>query len=293
MAKPPKLQLNISVPSLAQKAAELPADGVGLLRAEFMCLASGRHPQLLLEEGGEEGYVSFFREGLAEVAEAFAPRPVTYRACDLKSNEYRALEGGERFEPQESNPMIGVRGVHRYLTHQAEFALELRAIRQVREQGLRGVKLMLPFVRTAAELIEARKLIADAGLSDEAGFEVWAMAEVPSVAILPESFAAEVDGLSIGSNDLVQLVLGVDRDSAELSAHFGADDPAVREAMRRIIDGAHRAGKPVSICGDHASVDEGLVRFLVEAGIDTISVVSQAFEATRALVDELCGATSG
>lgn len=189
--------------------------------------------------------------------------------------------------------MIGVRGVHRYLTHHAEFALELRALREVREQGLRGVKLMLPFVRTSAELREIRKLVLAAGLGEEPGFEVWAMAEVPSVAILPESFAAEVDGLSIGSNDLVQLVLGVDRDSAELGAHFGPDDPAVREAIRRIIAGAHSAGKPVSICGDHASVDPELVAFLIESGIDTISVVPQAYEPTRALVEELCGASAG
>jgi pyruvate,water dikinase len=286
----PELHVNVSVPQLAPAAARLPAAGVGLLRAEFLALGVGRHPRLLLEEGGEEAYVALFRDGIAQVAEAFHPRPVTYRACDLKSGEYRGLEGGERFEPEESNPMIGARGAYRYLVHPEELLLELRALREVRAAGLRNVRLMLPFVRTLDDVRETRALVARSGLLDDPGFELWAMAEVPSVAFLPEAFAREVDGLSIGSNDLVQLVLGVDRDSPELGLRYTPGDPAVHQALRRIVAGAHAAGRPVSICGDRPSTDPDLVRRLVELGIDAISVVADAFSQTSDLLDELCGA---
>jgi pyruvate,water dikinase len=284
-AAPPRLMVNVSVPALAASAARLPAAGVGLLRAEFLCLHAGRHPQLLLEEGGADAYVDFFKAGLREVASAFHPRPVTYRASDLKSHEYRALEGGDRFEPEEPNGMLGRRGVFRYLERPEEFALELRAISEVRAEGLDAVRLMLPFVRTVAELREVRALVDAAGLTGQPGFQLWAMAEVPAVALLPEAFAAEVDGLSIGSNDLTQLVLGVDRDSSDLAARYGPTDPAVLAAIQRIVDGGHAAGKPVSICGDGASVDPEFVRALVATGIDTISVVPHAYEATQTLID--------
>lgn len=285
----PELLLNVSIPQLAGRAARLPADGVGLLRAEFLALGAGRHPRLLLEDGGEDAYVAFFRDGIEEVARAFHPRPVTYRACDLKTNEYRGLEGGERFEPEEANPMIGARGVYRYVAHPREFALELRALGEVLDAGLDNVRLMLPFVRTVAELREAREIVRGSGLLDRPGFTLWAMSEVPSTALLPREFAREVDGISIGTNDLVQLVLGVDRDSAELSRRYGPDDPAVREALRRIIDGAHAEGRHVCVCGDRPSTDPAFARTLVELGIDAISVVADAFEQTAKVLDELCG----
>lgn len=274
---------------LARRAAELPAAGVGLLRAEFLALGAGRHPRAILESDGEEGYVALFRDGIEQVAAAFHPRPVTYRACDLKTNEYRGLEGGERFEPEEANPMLGARGVYRYLTHPREFALELQAVAQARAAGHENVRLMLPFVRTVVELREMREVVRGAGLMDSNGFELWAMAEVPATALLPREFAREVHGISIGSNDLVALVLGVDRDSPELSRHYGTDDPAVREALRLIIEGAHAEGREVCICGDQASTDADLVRTLVALEIDAISVVSDAFQTTSSLLDELCG----
>jgi pyruvate,water dikinase len=285
----PKLLLNLSVPALAASASELPADGVGLLRAEFLALSAGRHPSAALAEGGADEYVALFREGLQTVAEAFAGRPVTYRLSDLKTNEYRGLAGGERFEPVEENPMLGRRGAFRYLADPDAFALELRAVREVREAGFDNVRVMVPFVRSVDELRRVRTMIADAGLTD---VEVWAMAEVPAAALLPEAFAATADGVSIGSNDLCQLVLGVDRDSSELSAAYGIGDPAVRLALRRIIEGAHAAGRPVSICGDQPGGDRDLVVDLVDAGIDAISVVPAAFAATSALLDELCGVRS-
>jgi pyruvate,water dikinase len=288
----PEILLNLSIPELAPKAAELAAAGVGLMRAEFLALGIGRHPLALLEEHGEEAFVGVFRDGLETVARAFHPRPVTYRALDLKSNEYRSLEGGERFEPVESNPMIGRRGAYRYTVSPDEFALELRAVGEVLDRGLDNVHLMVPFVRTVDELREVKAQVERSGLFARAGFELWAMAEVPATALLPERFAAEVSGLSIGSNDLTQLVLGADRDSAELGERYLATDEAVLVAIARIVEGAHAAGVPVCICGDAPSQDAGLVRSLVELGIDQISVVPSAFEETVAAVDAALGAAA-
>lgn len=278
--------LNISVPPLAGKAAAMPADGVGLMRAEFLALHAGRHPRRVLADGGADAYVSMFRDGIQQVARAFHPRPVTYRTSDLKTNEYRGLEGGEEYEPEEANPMIGERGVYRYVTHPEEFALELRALREVHAEGLQNLRVMLPFVRTLPELHEVKDLIASSGLLED-GVELWVMAEVPSMALLAEAVALECDGLSIGSNDLVQLVLGVDRDSPALNARYRPDDPAVLEALRLIIEGAHARQRPVSICGDQPGSEPELVRRLVEMEIDCISVVPQAFAQTSALLDEI------
>jgi pyruvate,water dikinase len=288
----PEILLNLSVPELAATAAALPAAGVGLMRAEFLALGIGRHPLALLEEHGEAAFVSVFRDGLETVARAFHPRPVTYRALDLKSNEYRSLEGGERFEPVESNPMIGRRGAYRYTVSPHEFELELRAVGEVLDGGLDNVHLMVPFVRTVGELREVKAQVERSGLFERPGFELWAMAEVPSTALLPERFAAEVAGVSIGSNDLTQLVLGADRDSAELGERYLATDEAVLEAIRRIVEGAHAAGVPVCICGDAPSQDAGLVRSLVELGIDQISVVPSAFAETVAAVEAAVGAAA-
>lgn len=285
----PELHLNLSIPQLADEAAELDADGVGLMRAEFLALQSGKHPSLLLEEGGEDGYVHFFQDGLEQVARAFYPRPVAFRATDLKTNEYRALEGGDRFEPDEENPMLGRRGCFRYLVQPEVFALELRAIREIRSGGYDNVRLLLPFVRTLDELRELSPAIEGSGIRADDSFELWLMAETPATALLAQRFARQVDGISIGSNDLVQLVLGVDRDSSELAKRYNADEPAVAEAIRLIIEGAHAAGKPVSICGDQPSRQPDLVRTLVDLGIDAISVVPQAFEDTKTLLDELTG----
>jgi pyruvate,water dikinase len=280
----PRLMVNLSVPELAASAAQLDVDGVGLMRAEFIALGAGVHPLAVLEEGGEEGYVEFFHEALVRVATAFHPRPVTYRSSDLKSNEYRALRGGDRFEPEEANPMVGARGVFRYLANPDVFRLELRAVREARASGLDNIRLMLPFVRTVEELRAVRQLVVESGPWGD-GFQLWAMSEVPATALLAPQFAAEVDGVSIGSNDLAQLVLGVDRDSRELSGAYSTADPAVVEAIRLIVEGAHEAGRPVSICGDHPSRDPEFVEALVRLGIDSISVVPDAVEATGAAID--------
>ena len=280
--------LNLSMPALAAEASRLPAAGVGLMRAEFLALSTGTHPLAILEEGGAEAYITLFFDGLRQVADAFYPRPVTFRSTDLKSNEYRGLSGGERFEAEEANPMLGCRGAFRYLEQPDAFRLELAAVARVRSEGYDNVRLMLPFVRTRDELIRLRAMVDDGLVSSEHGpTELWAMAEVPAWAFLAEELAGEVDGVSIGSNDLTQLVLGVDRDSAPLGRAYGMGDPAVIRAIRCIIDGAHAAGRPVSICGDQPSRAPALVAMLVEAGVDAISVPPSAFETVRAHLEEL------
>jgi pyruvate,water dikinase len=280
----PDILLNVSVPAGAARAAALPAAGVGLLRAEFLALGVGRHPGALLADGGEEAFIEVFADGLRTVAAAFHPRPVTYRTLDLKSNEYRGLEGGDRFEVEEPNPAIGLRGAARYVARPDELRLELRAVNRVVDEGLGNVRVMIPFVRTLAELREVRAICAAGGLL-ERGVPLWAMAETPAAALGAEALAHEVDGLSIGSNDLCQLVLAADRDSAELSARYPADDPAVLAAMRLVVEGGHAAGVPVSICGDAASRDPGLVGALVAMGVDAISVVPSAYPETAAAVE--------
>lgn len=281
----PEIHLNLSVPALAAEAAALPAAGVGLLRAEFLALGLGRHPSAVLEDAGEAEFVRVFAEGLETVARAFHPRPVTYRTLDLKSNEYRSLEGGDRFEPAEENPMLGLRGVARYLERPHELRLELRAVRSVLERGLDNVHVCIPFVRTVDELRDVKLVLGEEGLAGRPGFELWAMAEVPSSALLAERFAAEVNGLSIGTNDLTQLVLGADRDSPALAARYVASDDAVLAAVGLIVTGAHAAGIPVCSCGDAPSQSPALVTRLVELGVDRISVPPSAFAATVAAVE--------
>jgi len=285
----PELYLNLSVPDLAARAAALPAAGVGLMRAEFLALGVGAHPMALLAQGGEQAFVDVFAGGLETVAGAFHPRPVTYRLLDLKSNEYRDLPGGAEHEDLEANPMIGLRGAARYLERPEELALELRAVRRVVDAGADNVRLMVPFVRTVEELVAVRALIAESGLLDR-GVPLWIMAEVPSNVFLARRFAAEADGVSIGSNDLTQLVLGVDRDCARLADRYSPLDPSVLAAIGRVIEGAHEAGVPVSVCGDAPSREPELVRALVELGIDAISVVPSAFEETRSAIDAAAAA---
>jgi pyruvate,water dikinase len=255
------------------------------MRAEFLALAVGRHPMALLAEGGEEAFLQVFRGGIETVARAFHPRPVTYRTLDLKSNEYRGLAGGEEHEPREANPMIGLRGAARYVARPEEFALELRAVTQAVDGGLDNLRLMIPFVRTLDELARVKALVGESALPDR-GVPFWIMAEVPSNVLLAERFAAEVDGVSIGSNDLTQLILGVDRDSPDLATRYSETEECVLHAIAAVIHGARAAGVPVSICGDSPSRDPALVRALVELGIDAISVVPSAFEATRRAVEE-------
>jgi pyruvate, water dikinase len=280
----PELLLNVSVPALAARAAALPAAGVGLLRAEFLALGAGRHPRAILESDGEDAYVQLFQDGIEQVAAAFHPRPVTYRACDLKSNEYRGLEGGEQFEPVEANPMIGYRGCYRYVREPDLFALECELLARVRDQTP-NLHLMIPFVRTRWELEACLELVDKSPLGRQRGLHRWVMAEVPSVVYrIPEYATLGIDGVSIGSNDLTQLMLGVDRDSEICAELFDESDAAVLDAIGRIIGAARAHGMTSSLCGQAPSNRPDFAEQLVRFGITSVSVNPDAINATRRVV---------
>ena len=278
-----RIYVNLGEPARAAQVAELPVDGVGLLRAEFLILEAlgGVHPRLLLERKQEKAFVERLAEGVTVMARAFFPRPVIYRSMDFRTNEFRGLEGGEKFEPREENPMIGYRGCYRYIREPDLFRLELEMIRTVRAQ-YDNLHLMIPFVRTAREFARCREIVQEAGLEPRQRFELWVMAEVPSVVYwIPEYARLGATGVSIGSNDLTQLVLGVDRDSRVVAPLFDERDPAVLDAIRRIIRRCHLSGITVSICGQAPSVYTEYAEWLVRHGIDSISVSPDAVEATR------------
>jgi pyruvate, water dikinase len=278
-----RIYVNLGEPELAESVARRDVDGVGLLRAEFMLLSAlGKtHPRVLLRDGRGEELVSRMVEALTRFATAFVPRPVIYRATDFRSNEFRGLAGGEEFEPHEENPMIGYRGCFRYTREPDLFALELKALRQVREHHP-NLHLMIPFVRTGSEFRACKRLIEESGLSDSASFQLWVMAEVPSVVTwLEEYVRLGVTGVSIGSNDLTQLILGVDRDSEVLAPLYDERDRAVTSAIRAIVTECQRLGITCSICGQAPSVYPEYAELLVGMGIDSISVNPDAIEATR------------
>ncbi len=287
-----KIYMNLGAPDMIDKYKNLPFDGIGLMRIEFI-LASyiGDHPNYLIEIGHPEKFVDKLADGITRVARAIYPRPVVVRFSDFKTNEYRQLKGGEKYEPEESNPMLGWRGASRYISpgYEKAFRLECKAIRKVREEyGLKNVWVMIPFVRTVWELQKCLEIMAEEGLRRGRDFKIWIMAEVPSIIILADEFSKYVDGFSIGSNDLTQLILGVDRDSQILpeidSRYFDERDPAVKRAIHHLIEVAHENGVTVSICGQAPSVYPDFVEFLVRCGIDSISVNPDAVIDTRRLV---------
>ncbi len=280
------IMLNLSVPDLAARHAELPCDGVGLMRAEFLALSLGVHPRKLIADGGAENFIGFFADSLSKVAQAFFPRPVIYRTLDLKSNEYAGLDGGELYEVKEENPMLGFRGCSRYTEEEESFRLELRAVKRVLDCGQGNVKIMLPFVRFPRELEQCRNWIEQEGLFEHPDFELWMMAEVPSNVLMIEAFLPYVSGVSIGSNDLTQLILGIDRDSHQLAEQFDLRDPSVLAAIERVAQACRACDMPVSICGDAPSQHPELIRKLIGFGLTSISVSPNAFEATLRAIEE-------
>ena len=278
-----RIYVNLGEPDLAATVAAMPVDGVGLLRAEFMLLAAldGKHPRLLIEQDKGVELVARMVRALGTFAAAFAPRPVIYRATDFRSNEFRGLTGGARFEPDEENPMIGYRGCFRYTKEPALFALELAAIREVRRTH-GNLHLMIPFVRTGSEMRACKQLIDASGLGADRHMQLWVMAEVPSVVTwLPDYAAMGVTGVSIGSNDLTQLVLGVDRDSEVLSELYDERDKAVLATIRTIIEECKRLHITSSICGQAPSVYPEYAEQLVRWGIDSVSVNPDVVDRTR------------
>jgi pyruvate,water dikinase len=280
-----KVYVNLGMPEHAEEVAALPVDGVGLLRAEFMVTDAldGEHPRALMSRpGGSETFTARMTESLLRVTRAFAPRPVIYRAIDFRTNEFRHLAGGADFEPVEDNPMIGYRGCYRYVREPKLFSLELSVLAKVREQTP-NLHLMIPFVRTLWELRACMAAIDASPLGHDRRLHRWVMAEVPSVAYwIPEYAKLGIDGISIGSNDLTQLVLGVDRDSEICADLFDEADPAVLDTIERIITTAQDNGMTTSLCGQAPSTKPGFAEQLVRMGITSVSVNRDAIGATRA-----------
>jgi len=273
-----KVYVNLAIPQKAEEVSKLPVSGVGLMRIEFLFTSYiQEHPCALIEKGESKFLVDKLSDGIAMVAKAFYPRPVILRTSDFKTNEYRDMEGGEKFEPHEENPMIGWRGCSRYVSdsYREAFKLELKAIKKVREEmGLKNLHVMLPFVRTIDEVRQITAMMKDVGLVRSRDFKLYLMAEIPCNIFMAEEFAEWCDGFSIGSNDLTQLTMGADRDSDILGkmGYFDERNEAIKRAINMLIQAAHRKGCTVGICGQAPSVYPEFTEFLVKAGIDTISL---------------------
>ena len=291
-----KLMMNVGNPERAFEFAQIPNHGVGLARLEFIIARMiGVHPLALLEYAKLPGelrtaidariagyadpvafYVDKLAEGIATLAAAFWPKPVIVRLSDFKSNEYANLVGGDRYEPKEENPMLGLRGAARYVSalFRLAFELECRALKKVRETlGYRNVDVMIPFVRTVEECAQVVGLLAQNGLArGEAGLRVVMMCEIPSNVLLADAFLAHVDGFSIGSNDLTQLTLGIDRDSGLVAEGFDERNPAVKKLLAEAIAACNRQGKSIGICGQGPSDHPDLADWLVDEGIGSISL---------------------
>lgn len=305
-----KVMLIVGDPSQAFSFSFIPNDGVGLARTEFIVnnhigihpMALARYPKLsdsyarkaiaarIGDEDPREFFIRRFSEGVGQIAAAFYPKPVIVRMSDFKSNEYAQLLGGREFEPEEENPMIGFRGASRYYDprYSDGFALECVALRRVRnEMGLTNVKAMIPFCRTVEEGRKVIETMAANGFKQgENGLEIYAMCEIPSNVILAEEFLEVFDGFSIGSNDLTQLTLGLDRDSGTVAHLFDERNPAVTKMLSMAIEAAHRVGKPIGICGQAPSDFPEIAQFLVECGISSISLNPDSVIKTKVRIAE-------
>lgn len=286
-----KVYMNLGEPELAEKYSSLPCDGIGLMREEFIWTTYiHEHPLYLIKTGHPEKVVDQLAEGMRQVCQAMAPRPVTLRFSDFKSSEYRDLKGGDEFEPYEPSALLGWRGASRYYDPKyiEAFKLECQAVVKVREEfGLKNLNVMIPFCRNVEECEKVVKIMAECGLERGKDFKVWLMAEIPSNIILADQFNKYVDGYSIGSNDLTMLVLGCDRDNDTVSHIYDERNLAVRRAVRHLIEVAHSEGKTVSICGQAPSVYPEFCEFLIKSGIDSISVNPDTVKFTKKLVAQV------
>ena len=279
-----KVYVNLADPEIAERVAARDVDGVGLLRAEFIIAGIGDHPNYMLSQNRGHEFVDKLAQGLTKFAKAFDPRPVVYRTNDFKTNEYRTLKGGEKYEAVEENPMLGYRGASRYITDIDVFNMELEAIKRVRKD-YPNLWVMIPFVRTVDELAGTVKIMESTGLKRSQDFKLWMMAEVPSNFILLEKFIeVGIDGISIGSNDLTQLILGIDRDSEKLADTFDERDEAVLIAVERLIKVSKSMGITSSICGQAPSFYPELTEKLVKWGITSVSVSPDMIDKTREII---------
>ena len=279
-----RVYVNLAQPELVDRVAARNVDGVGLLRAEFMVAQIGEHPRYMIDQNRGNEFVDKLAEGIGAFAKAFNPRPVVYRTNDFKTNEYRELKGGQKYEQAEENPMLGYRGASRYIADIDVFKLEIEAVKRVR-QNYKNLWVMIPFVRTVDELVRTKEIMEAEGLKRSDDFKLWMMVEVPSNIFLIEKFlAVGIDGISIGSNDLTQLILGVDRDSEKLADTFDERDEAVLIALERAIKVAKSMGVTASICGQAPSVYPELTEKLVEWGITSVSVSPDMIGTTREII---------
>jgi pyruvate,water dikinase len=279
-----RVYVNLAQPELADKVAARNVDGVGLLRAEFIIGQIGKHPLYMIKMGKSEEYIDKLYQDLRTFAKAFYPRPVVYRTTDFKTNEYKELLGGQEFEDVEENPMLGYRGASRYITDIDSFKLELEAIKRVRKE-FNNLWVMIPFVRTVDELASTKRIMEDNGLKRSADFKLWMMVEIPANIFIMEKFLeVGIDGISIGSNDLTQLTLGIDRDSSKLARSFDERNDAVMVALERAVTVAKSMGVTSSICGQAPSVYPELTAKLVAWGITSVSVSPDMIGTTRAII---------
>ena len=277
--------VNLAEPEKAQEIAKLDSDGVGLLRAEFMIAEIGTHPREFIKQGKQSVFIHKLARDLETFAKAFAPRPVVYRATDFKTNEYRHLKGGALYEPEEENPMLGFRGASRYIADPEVFMLELDALQTIWDRGYNNMHLMIPFVRVPWEMVRIKDIVRDHGLLNNKGFKLWMMVEVPGAAIMLDEFIdLGIDGVSIGTNDLTMMVLGVDRDSSEVAHIYDERHPAVLSMLDHIVQTCTDAGITCSICGQAASDYPEIVERLVKRGVTSVSVNPDAVNRTRALI---------
>jgi pyruvate,water dikinase len=289
--KAPKLQTatkiytNLAQPDEVQRVAKMHVDGIGLLRAEFVVAEIGVHPKQFIKEKKQDVFINRLSRELMRFVGPFSPRPVIYRATDFKTNEYRNLSGGKEFEPHEENPMLGFRGAFRYIANPDVFAMELAAIKKIWEKGYRNLHLMIPFVRVPWELIKIKQIVERSGLLNYPEFKLWIMVEVPSCALnLEEFIKIGIDGVSIGTNDLTMMLLGVDRDSEEVASVYDERTPVVLNVLEYIVKTCQKYGITCSICGQAPSDYPEIAEKLVRAGITSLSVTPDVIDKTRQIV---------
>ncbi|HLB60004.1 MAG TPA: phosphoenolpyruvate synthase [Patescibacteria group bacterium] len=279
-----KVYVNLAEVSRAEEVGKLPVDGVGLLRAEFMLADIGVHPKYVIKTRRQKSYTNELAEKIAVFCDAFGPdRPVVYRTTDFKTNEYKNLKHGAEFEAEEENPMLGFRGASRYVAEPEVFEMELEAIKIVRNKMRhKNLHVMIPFVRTPGQLIKTKKIMAGAGLLRAPSFKLWMMVEIPVNVLMLDAFLdTGIDGISIGSNDLTQLILGIDRDNSKIAHDFSELNPAVLWAVEQTIKTCHKRKVTSSVCGQAPSDYPEFVRKLVEWGVTSISVNPDAVYEVR------------